>query len=63
MKGNDVSSGCVLSDYVGSGPPKGTGKRMKKTRDVVCFFSFQFDQLNMVLYFKMKSHRMCQNEI
>ncbi|XP_034081213.1 phosphatidylethanolamine-binding protein 1 [Gymnodraco acuticeps] len=25
MKGNDVSSGCVLSDYVGSGPPKGTG--------------------------------------
>ena len=27
MKGNDVSSGCVLSDYVGSGPPKGTGER------------------------------------
>lgn len=27
MKGNDVSSGCVMSDYVGSGPPKGTGKR------------------------------------
>lgn len=26
MKGNDVSSGCVLSDYVGSGPPKGTGR-------------------------------------
>ncbi|XP_037337982.2 phosphatidylethanolamine-binding protein 1 isoform X1 [Pungitius pungitius] len=25
MKGNDVSSGCVVSDYVGSGPPKGTG--------------------------------------
>uniref|UniRef100_A0A8C8SRI0 Phosphatidylethanolamine binding protein 1 n=1 Tax=Pelusios castaneus TaxID=367368 RepID=A0A8C8SRI0_9SAUR len=25
MKGNDISSGCVLSDYVGSGPPKGTG--------------------------------------
>lgn len=25
MKGNDVSSGCVKSDYVGSGPPKGTG--------------------------------------
>lgn len=25
MKGNDVSSGCVMSDYVGSGPPKGTG--------------------------------------
>uniref|UniRef100_A0A3P9JP17 Phosphatidylethanolamine binding protein 1 n=1 Tax=Oryzias latipes TaxID=8090 RepID=A0A3P9JP17_ORYLA len=25
MKGNDVSSGCVLSDYVGSGPPRGTG--------------------------------------
>ncbi|XP_028313473.1 phosphatidylethanolamine-binding protein 1 [Gouania willdenowi] len=25
MKGNDVSSGTVLSDYVGSGPPKGTG--------------------------------------
>lgn len=26
MKGNDVSSGCVKSDYVGSGPPNGTGK-------------------------------------
>ncbi|KAG7263617.1 hypothetical protein CRUP_026590 [Coryphaenoides rupestris] len=25
MKGNDVSSGRVMSDYVGSGPPKGTG--------------------------------------
>lgn len=25
MKGNDISSGKVLSDYVGSGPPKGTG--------------------------------------
>uniref|UniRef100_A0A8V5H836 Phosphatidylethanolamine-binding protein 1 n=1 Tax=Melopsittacus undulatus TaxID=13146 RepID=A0A8V5H836_MELUD len=25
MKGNNVSSGTVLSDYVGSGPPKGTG--------------------------------------
>ncbi|MEE6503823.1 hypothetical protein FKM82_004972 [Ascaphus truei] len=25
MKGNDISTGCVLSDYVGSGPPKGTG--------------------------------------
>uniref|UniRef100_A0A3Q3Q9R3 Phosphatidylethanolamine binding protein 1 n=1 Tax=Monopterus albus TaxID=43700 RepID=A0A3Q3Q9R3_MONAL len=25
MKGNDVSSGWVLSDYVGSGPPQGTG--------------------------------------
>ncbi|XP_060105452.1 phosphatidylethanolamine-binding protein 1-like [Heteronotia binoei] len=25
MKGNDISSGRVLSDYVGSGPPKGTG--------------------------------------
>ncbi|KAM4808475.1 phosphatidylethanolamine-binding protein 1-like [Rhinophrynus dorsalis] len=25
MKGNDINSGCVLSDYVGSGPPKGTG--------------------------------------
>nr|KAF6282610.1 phosphatidylethanolamine binding protein 1 [Myotis myotis] len=24
MKGNDISSGTVLSDYVGSGPPKGT---------------------------------------
>uniref|UniRef100_A0A8V5HD49 Phosphatidylethanolamine-binding protein 1 n=1 Tax=Melopsittacus undulatus TaxID=13146 RepID=A0A8V5HD49_MELUD len=24
MKGNNVSSGTVLSDYVGSGPPKGT---------------------------------------
>lgn len=27
MKGNDMSSGCVMSDYVGSGPPKDTGKR------------------------------------
>lgn len=26
MKGNDVDSGRVLSDYVGSGPPKGTGR-------------------------------------
>ncbi|EQB77722.1 hypothetical protein CB1_000429006 [Camelus ferus] len=25
MKGNDISSGTVFSDYVGSGPPKGTG--------------------------------------
>ncbi|XP_010070692.1 PREDICTED: phosphatidylethanolamine-binding protein 1, partial [Pterocles gutturalis] len=25
MKGNNVGSGTVLSDYVGSGPPKGTG--------------------------------------
>ncbi|KAG9339618.1 hypothetical protein JZ751_023509 [Albula glossodonta] len=25
IKGNDISSGCVMSDYVGSGPPKGTG--------------------------------------
>uniref|UniRef100_A0A6J0SCF1 Phosphatidylethanolamine-binding protein 1 n=1 Tax=Pogona vitticeps TaxID=103695 RepID=A0A6J0SCF1_9SAUR len=25
MKGNDLNSGCVMSDYVGSGPPKGTG--------------------------------------
>ncbi|XP_075881934.1 phosphatidylethanolamine-binding protein 1 [Nelusetta ayraudi] len=25
MRGNDVSSGRVLSDYVGSGPPKDTG--------------------------------------
>lgn len=25
MKGNDISSGKVMSDYVGSGPPKGTG--------------------------------------
>ncbi|CAO2606992.1 Phosphatidylethanolamine-binding protein 1 [Lemmus lemmus] len=25
MKGNDISSGKVLSDYVGSGPPSGTG--------------------------------------
>ena len=24
-KGNDISSGTVLSDHVGSGPPKGTG--------------------------------------
>ncbi|XP_077571780.1 phosphatidylethanolamine-binding protein 1 [Stigmatopora nigra] len=25
MKGNDMSTGVVLSDYVGSGPPQGTG--------------------------------------
>ncbi|NP_001085626.1 phosphatidylethanolamine binding protein 1, gene 2 L homeolog [Xenopus laevis] len=25
MKGNDINSGCVLSDYIGSGPPKGSG--------------------------------------
>uniref|UniRef100_A0A2K5IS33 Phosphatidylethanolamine-binding protein 1 n=1 Tax=Colobus angolensis palliatus TaxID=336983 RepID=A0A2K5IS33_COLAP len=25
IKGSDISSGTVLSDYVGSGPPKGTG--------------------------------------
>ncbi|XP_072520738.1 phosphatidylethanolamine-binding protein 1 [Salminus brasiliensis] len=25
MKGNNVSSGCVMSDYVGAGPPNGTG--------------------------------------
>ncbi|XP_061043359.1 phosphatidylethanolamine-binding protein 1-like [Eubalaena glacialis] len=25
VKGNDISSGTVLSDYVSSGPPKGTG--------------------------------------
>ncbi|MGH0182118.1 UNVERIFIED_CONTAM: hypothetical protein FKN15_008719 [Acipenser sinensis] len=25
MQGSDISSGCVMSDYVGSGPPKGTG--------------------------------------
>ncbi|KAL7836909.1 hypothetical protein AOLI_G00281930 [Acnodon oligacanthus] len=25
VKGNDISTGCVMSDYVGSGPPKGTG--------------------------------------
>lgn len=30
MKGSDVSSGCVMSDYVGSGPPKGTGKTTLK---------------------------------
>ena len=29
MKGNDVSSGCVMSDYVGSGPPKGTGRNTR----------------------------------
>lgn len=26
MKGNDISSGCVMSDYIGAGPPKGTGE-------------------------------------
>lgn len=32
MKGNDISSGCVMSDYVGAGPPKGTGE----SSDLVC---------------------------
>uniref|UniRef100_A0A3B3HJN3 Phosphatidylethanolamine binding protein 1 n=1 Tax=Oryzias latipes TaxID=8090 RepID=A0A3B3HJN3_ORYLA len=50
MKGNDVSSGCVLSDYVGSGPPKGTGgtaaggcihaDRRPSSTEVVLFLSF-----------------------
>uniref|UniRef100_A0A3B1J8N3 Phosphatidylethanolamine binding protein 1 n=1 Tax=Astyanax mexicanus TaxID=7994 RepID=A0A3B1J8N3_ASTMX len=26
VRGNDVSTGCVLSEYVGSGPPKGSGR-------------------------------------
>ncbi|KAH0625446.1 hypothetical protein JD844_014972 [Phrynosoma platyrhinos] len=25
MKGHDISSGCILTDYVGSAPAKGTG--------------------------------------
>ncbi|XP_043924258.1 phosphatidylethanolamine-binding protein 1 [Protopterus annectens] len=25
VKGNDISTGCVMSDYVGSGPPQGSG--------------------------------------
>ncbi|XP_066545481.1 phosphatidylethanolamine-binding protein 1 [Amia ocellicauda] len=25
MKGNDLASGCIMTDYVGSGPPQGTG--------------------------------------
>lgn len=25
IKGNDVSSGEVIDDYVGAGPPQGTG--------------------------------------
>uniref|UniRef100_A0AAZ3SAD7 Phosphatidylethanolamine-binding protein 1 n=1 Tax=Oncorhynchus tshawytscha TaxID=74940 RepID=A0AAZ3SAD7_ONCTS len=29
MKGNDVSSGCVMSDYVGSGPPKDNRGKFK----------------------------------
>uniref|UniRef100_A0A2K5PN81 Phosphatidylethanolamine-binding protein 1 n=1 Tax=Cebus imitator TaxID=2715852 RepID=A0A2K5PN81_CEBIM len=33
MKGNDISSGTVLSDYVGSGPPKGTGGQIMRSRD------------------------------
>lgn len=32
MKGNDVGSGTVLSDYVGSGPPKGTGQYLAAVR-------------------------------
>ncbi len=26
MTGSDITSGCVMSDYVGAGPPKGTGE-------------------------------------
>lgn len=38
MKGNDISSGTVLSDYVGAGPPKGTGRLTNK-----CFTPFSAD--------------------
>lgn len=30
MKGNNVGSGTVMSDYVGSGPPKGTGRYLEQ---------------------------------
>lgn len=39
MKGNNVGSGTVLSDYVGSGPPKGTGRYLAAaacTSNAVC---------------------------
>lgn len=44
MKGNDVSSGCVMSDYVGSGPPKDTGKRVTKHYLRIEMVSTLFDQ-------------------
>lgn len=38
MKGNDISSGKVLSDYVGSGPPSGTGQsRLLQGMGVLCW--------------------------
>ncbi|CAJ0932711.1 unnamed protein product, partial [Ranitomeya imitator] len=35
MKGNDINSGCVLSDYIGAGPPKGTGECTRTARKVL----------------------------
>lgn len=45
MKGNDVSSGCVMSDYVGSGPPKDTGKR---TLIYFCLLVLQWCLLDLI---------------
>ena len=35
MKGNNVSSGCVMSDYVGSGPLKDTGEMVFRLTRVI----------------------------
>lgn len=44
MKGNDMSSGCVMSDYVGSGPPKDTGKRTLRIFVCLTMVLTGFDQ-------------------
>lgn len=44
MKGNDMSSGCVMSDYVGSGPPKDTGKRTLRISVCLTMVLTGFDQ-------------------
>ncbi|XP_057622159.1 phosphatidylethanolamine-binding protein 1 isoform X1 [Chionomys nivalis] len=41
MKGNDISSGKVLSDYVGSGPPSGTGLRVPWSSPKWTFYTDQ----------------------
>lgn len=46
IPGNDVSKGETLSEYVGSGPPQGTGN-----------FSFKFD-LSLTLYLTSQHFRL-----
>uniref|UniRef100_A0A8C6QHV0 Phosphatidylethanolamine-binding protein 1 n=1 Tax=Nannospalax galili TaxID=1026970 RepID=A0A8C6QHV0_NANGA len=36
MKGNDISSETILSDYVGSGPPSGTGLHRYQDKLLKC---------------------------